>query len=128
ERFRKNVELQGGDPTVCDKPEKLIDKKLKKIPVTAEKNGFITAIDTHCLGQSIGNIGGGRIKAEDEIDHAVGFSCSIKLGDKIRRGDELGVIHCRSQRQADSIIENIRNAYTIGPKKPETTRLVRATV
>jgi len=128
ERFRQNIGLQGGDPTVCDKPEALLEKRIKKVPVSAGANGFITAIDTHCLGQCIGNIGGGRTRAEDSVDHAVGYSCTAALSDKVRRGDELGIIYCRTQRQADSISQLLQKAYTIGPKKPETTRLIRTTV
>src|SRR4051794_2768438 len=45
-RFRQNIELQGGDPRVCDKPELLLEKQLKKVPVNAIKNGYVTAIDT----------------------------------------------------------------------------------
>jgi thymidine phosphorylase len=128
ERFRQNVELQRGDASVCDKPDALIERSLKKIPITAAKDGYVNAIDTLCLGQCIGNIGGGRVKAEDKVDHAVGYSCSAKLGDRVRKGDELGVILARTRSQADSVTQLLQNAYTIGPKKPEATSLVRTRV
>jgi len=128
EKFRQNVVLQGGDAAVCDDPESLINKRLKKVPVTAVSDGYVRAIDTHCVGQCISNIGGGRIKAEDSVDHAVGYSCSVKLGDRVSRGDELGVIYARTKTAADSINEVLQSAYTIGPKKPETTELIRTTV
>ena len=128
ERFRENIQLQGGDPSVCDKPQLLIEKRLKKIPVIALAAGYVTAIDTHCMGQCIGNIGGGRVKAEDSVDHAVGYSCAAKLGDRVRRGDELGVILARTQTQANSISKQLQNAYTIGPKRGETTSLIRTAV
>jgi len=128
ERFRQNIELQGGDSAVCDKPESLLEKRLKKVPVNALKNGYVTAIDTHCVGQCIGNIGGGRMKAEDKVDHAVGYSSSVKLGDRVRQGDELGVILARTKTDADAINQLLQNAYTIGPKKPDTTSLIKTAV
>lgn len=128
ERFRQNIELQGGDPSVCDKPSSLLEKGLKKVHVTALGGGYVGSIDTHCIGQCIGNIGGGRRRAEDAVDHAVGYSCSVKLGDKVRHGDELGVILARTKAQADSISQQMQNAYTIGPQRPETTELIRTTV
>jgi pyrimidine-nucleoside phosphorylase len=127
-RFRQNISLQGGDARVCDKPSLLLEKELKKVPVTAAKDGYVAAIDTHCLGQCVGNIGGGRVKAEDTVDHAVGYSCSVKLGDRVRRGDELGVVLARTKQQAAGISQLLQNAYTIGPKKPETTSLIRTAV
>ena len=128
ERFRQNIELQGGDVSVCDKPERLLTKGLKKIPVTAAKDGYVTAIDTHCLGQCIGNIGGGRVKAEDQVDHAVGYVSALKLGTRVRRGDDLGVILARKKADANGINQLIQNAYTIGPKRPDTTTLIRTAV
>jgi pyrimidine-nucleoside phosphorylase/thymidine phosphorylase len=128
ERFRQNVVLQGGDASACDNPGSLIDKTLKKVAVTAANDGYIQTIDTQCVGQCVSNIGGGRIKAEDGVDHAVGYSCSVKLGDKVKRGDELGVIYARTKSAADTVNKVLQSAYTIGPKKPETTELIRTTV
>src|SRR5436305_669180 len=69
ERFRQNIELQGAETAVCDKPDSLLEKGLKKVPVTALRDGYVAVIDTHCIGQCVGNIGGGRIRAEDSVDH-----------------------------------------------------------
>ena len=46
-------------------------------------SGFISEIDTFAIGNSIVEIGGGRMKAEDAIDHAVGFACEKKIGEEI---------------------------------------------
>lgn len=128
ERFRQNIELQGGDPKVCDKPEILLTKSLKEIPVTAQTSGYISSIDTLAIGNAVSRIGGGRVKAEDGIDHAVGFACHKKIGDSVRAGDVFGVIYCRRAAQADSISEMLQGAYKIGDTKQKTTKLVRAKV
>ncbi|HEV7700571.1 MAG TPA: thymidine phosphorylase [Pyrinomonadaceae bacterium] len=128
ERFRRNIDLQGGDASVCDRPESLIEKSLGKISVTAASGGFISSINTSCIGQCVGDLGGGRVKAADKIDHAVGYSCSVRLGDKVRSGDELGVIYCRTSRQAAKISEKLQSAYKISSEKPKTTKLIRTTV
>jgi pyrimidine-nucleoside phosphorylase len=128
ERFRRNIELQGGNPNICDQPERLIEKGIKQVSITAASDGYIASINTSCIGQCVGDIGGGRVKAADKIDHAVGYSCSVKLGDKVRSGDELGVIYCRASRQAAKISEKLQNAYKISSEKPKTTKLIRTTV
>lgn len=128
ERFRRNIEIQGGEPRICDKPEMLLTKGIKKVAVTFGESGYVSSIDTFAVGRAICDIGGGRVKADDKIDHAVGFSTTVKLGDQIRSGDELGSIHCRSNSQAASISEKLRNAYKISKEKPKTTKLIRATV
>jgi pyrimidine-nucleoside phosphorylase len=128
ERFRLNIELQGGDPTICDKPEKLFAKGLVKVPVVADGMGYLGEIDTFRVGRAICDIGGGRVKAEDTVDHAVGYSSDMKLGDRIQKGDEIGIIYCRKKSQGESIVENLRSAYRISREIPRTTKLIRATV
>ena len=128
ERFRQNVELQGGDPTICDKPEILLTKGLRQVEVVADSSGYITKVDTFAVGRAICDIGGGRVRAEDGVDHAVGLACAKKIGDKVKNGDTLGVIYCRKQNQADLISEKLRNAYKISKEIPKTTKLIMATV
>lgn len=128
ERFRRNIELQDGDPTVCDAPEKLIQKGIKKVPVLADQDGYVTAIDTLAVGLGVVTIGGGRVQASDGVDHSVGLECLVSLGSEVRSGEEIALVYCHKKSQADSISEKVRNAYKIGPEKPKTTRLVRATV
>jgi pyrimidine-nucleoside phosphorylase len=125
EKFRQNIELQKGNPRICDDPELLLDKNIMQIPVTANEDGFITEIDTKAIGESICALGGGRVQVKDTIDHAVGFACGKRLGDFIDKGKPLGTIFCRKQSHADSISEKLRNAYKIGFEKPQIPGLVK---
>jgi pyrimidine-nucleoside phosphorylase len=128
EKFRENVEVQSGDPRICDDPEMLVCKDLVSVPVVAKTGGFVTGIDTRMLGNSISEIGGGRTKAEDRVDHAVGYSCSVKIGDEIAEGGELGILHCRDQSQASQIVKKLQTAHTIADHRPVKQNLVRAVV
>ena len=128
EKFKQNIELQGGDPKICDKPELLLSKKLVKVPVTALINGYIAEIDTVAVGHAVSEIGGGRIKAEDSVDHAVGYACTKKIGERVQKGDELGIIYCRRQSEADSISKTLLDAYKISRELPRTNKLIRAVV
>ena len=85
EKFKENIELQGGDEKVCDNPESLFGENLMLVEIKSDKAGFIEEFDALAIGESIVKIGGGRTKAEDAIDHAVGFSCEKKIGDEITK-------------------------------------------
>lgn len=128
EKFRQNIELQGGDPKVCDKPEMLLAKGLIEIPITAEYNGYVAEIDTFAVGVAVCAIGGGRVKAEDGVDHAVGYACLKKIGDRVQKGDVVGIVYCRRKNQAASVSEMLQNAYKISKEIPRTTNLIRAVV
>ncbi|MFN2500778.1 MAG: pyrimidine-nucleoside phosphorylase, partial [Pyrinomonadaceae bacterium] len=80
------------------------------------------------VGTGVCGIGGGRVNAEDGVDHAVGYSCAVKLGDKVKRGDELGVLFVRNKKQGEAISEKMRAAYRITKEPPRTTKLIRAAV
>jgi len=125
EKFRKNIELQGGNPEICDKPEILLDKNLFEVEIKAGKSGFVSKIDTLAIGEAVSAIGGGRTKAEDLIDHAVGYACEAKIGDEIRAGETIGILFCRNDNQPDSISEKLQNAYRIGDEKPKQFELIR---
>ena len=73
-------------------------------------------------------IGGGRLKAEDAVDHAVGYACLKKIGDRVQKGDELGIVYCRRKNQADAVSEKMQSAYKISKETPRTTKLIRAVV
>ena len=45
ERFRRNVEEQGGDPRVCDEPRRLSDLTVQEVRVESERAGYVEAID-----------------------------------------------------------------------------------
>ncbi|MFT3744320.1 MAG: thymidine phosphorylase [Pyrinomonadaceae bacterium] len=126
-RFRQNIELQSGDPKVCDKPEMLLTKGLTEIVVKSDNSGYVADIDSLIVGNVICDIGGGRLKAEDNVDHAVGYACLKKIGDRVQNGEELGIVYCR-KNQSGQISEKLRSAYKISKEITRTTKLIRATV
>ena len=128
DRLRQNIELQGGDAKICDKPDSILTKGLIEAVVTAETGGYIAEVDTFALGRAICDIGGGRVKAEDGVDHAVGYSCSKRIGDRVQKGEEIGIAFCRKKNQAEPISAKLQAAYKISKEFPRTTKLIRATV
>ncbi len=128
EKFKLNIECQNGNPKICDEPESLFDKNLFKFEIKANESGFISDIDTLAVGNSIVEIGGGRIKAEDGIDHTVGFACERKIGDQVEENEILGILYIRNEIQAHQISEKMRNAYKISEEKSEKIKLIREVV
>ena len=128
EKFEENCSLQGADKTVSDRPEALLTKDLHEYRVTAKSDGFVTDADARTIGEAVVIIGGGRTKAEDEVDHAVGFSCEAKIGDEVRAGDILGILSCRSSADAERVSEKLESAYKINAEPPKRTELVKLAI
>lgn len=128
ERFRQNIKLQNGDPQICETPESLLESSLRQIPIVSSQNGFVADIDALVIGESLIIIGGGRTKVEDKIDYAVGYACEKKIGDKISCGENLGVLFCRDENQAEKIREKMQSAYHITEEKTAPSKLVREVI
>ena len=128
EKFKHNIELQKGNPRICDKPEMLLEKKVRQIPIVAAKSGFVAEVDTKSVGEAIAAIGGGRFKVTDKIDAAVGFACEKKIGDRVKKGETLGVLYCRAEKQAHLISGKLQNAYKIGKEKPQNLELIKEVI
>jgi pyrimidine-nucleoside phosphorylase len=128
EKFRQNIELQKGSPQICDKPEKLLEEGITKIPIRTKSDGFIINIDAKAIGNAICEIGGGRFKVEDKIDYAVGLECTRKIGERVKKDETLCFLYCRNQWQADSIGEKLQNAYKISEEQPPDMKLIQKIV
>jgi pyrimidine-nucleoside phosphorylase len=128
ECFRRNIELQGGNPSVCDDPSVLLEKSLVEYPITAPSSGYLAGTDTFAIGIGIVEIGGGRTRAEDAIDPAVGLRCEARIGDEVKAGDTLGVLLCRSESQAEHVHKKMRDAFTISPEKCGPPRLIKEVI
>jgi pyrimidine-nucleoside phosphorylase len=118
EIFKQNIQLQKGDPRVCDDPELLLEKGVVECVVEADSMGIITEIDTFKIGNALIDLGGGRIKAEDSVDAAVGFCSHVRIGSAVRHGEPLGIAYCRTDDQADKVREKLRGAFTVANDVP----------
>ncbi|MFL6254621.1 MAG: thymidine phosphorylase [Pyrinomonadaceae bacterium] len=118
ERFRRNVEEQGGNPRVCDNPQMLTDLTVQEVRVESEHAGYVEAIDTSEVGRAVASIGGGRMRVEDKIDFAVGYFARARTGQQVSAGEPLGLLYCRPGSHAETAAARIRAAYTVGDAAP----------
>jgi len=94
----------------------------------AERDGFVAAMATRDIGVATINLGGGRRKASDPIDHAVGFTHVKPLGHAIRRGEPLALVHAASEVDAQAAIAALRNDIRIADTAPPSHPIVRERV
>lgn len=118
EAFKRNIELQGGDPKICDQPERLRGEDLLEVKIKSPESGYILEVDTSEIGKAVSLIGGGRLKMDDKIDHAVGYACDKTLGDKVKEHESLGTLFCRTEAGAAKVLARLQMAYKISAEKP----------
>ena len=116
EKFREMVGCQGGNVSIIDEPEKLMTAQYK-VPVTIGESGYVEKIEAKNIGQAVVNLGGGRVRKEDEIDHAVGIEVLKKIGDEVKEGDTVLYIYANDEEKARSQVEFLKNTYKISKEK-----------
>jgi pyrimidine-nucleoside phosphorylase len=122
--FRRMVEAQGGDPRVVDDPHGVLPSAPVVVPIPADRDGYLAAVDAEALGRASGELGAGRKKKGDPIDPAVGIVFRPKVGDRIERGQELGAVHARGEDDAIACLRRIAEAMTFGEEPVEPPPLV----
>ena len=90
--------------------------------VPADATGFVAAIDTRALGLAVVELGGGRRRASDPIDHAVGLEGLIGLGASVEPDTPLARIHAADPGGLAAAEARIRAAYRIADTRPRRAR------
>jgi pyrimidine-nucleoside phosphorylase len=122
--FREVIRAQGGDPAVVDDPGRL-PRAQRWTKIKAERSGFVTAIRCEQVGVASMMLGGGREKAEDAIDPAVGLVIERKVGEAVETGTTLCTVHYNSDARLAEVTELLSRSFVLGDAAPETASLVR---
>jgi thymidine phosphorylase len=121
--FRRMVEAQGGDVRVIDDPARLPRAKLTRA-VLATKAGYVARIDAQLLGMLAIELGAGRTRAEQAIDHGAGFELEALIGERVARGAPLITIHAANEQLAAKVAARARASFGIESLPPRRRRLV----
>ena len=123
-KLRAFVVNQGGDGTYIDEPDRLPTAPVQT-PLSAPHGGTIAAIDAEALGRATVALGAGRATKADTIDHAVGIVLARKVGDTVRAGEPLLMIHARDDAHVASVTPALLVAYRWQEEPVERPALVK---
>ena len=123
EKFRRIIEIQGGDPHVVDDVSRLPQVKQRPL-VHATRAGYVQRMDAELIGRASVVLGAGRDRVEDAVDPAVGIIVNAKPGEKISKGDALLDVIYREKSRLDPALDLIKRAIVIGDKPPSRRPLI----
>lgn len=101
EIFQKMVAALGGPADLMSRPTAYLAVAPVVMDVKAREVGIVAGFDTRALGLAVVQLGGGRQRASDTINPAVGFSDIAAIGAKVKRGDLLARVHAADAETAD---------------------------
>ena len=123
EKLRAMITAQGGDARVVDEPERLPQAKFK-VALAAPRAGFVQDVDAMGVALAALRLGAGRVKAADGVDHAVGVSDLVKVGERVVAGGQLCVIHANDEAGLAAAREMIARAIVVGDVAGTTPQLI----
>jgi thymidine phosphorylase len=93
-------------------------------PVTQEVRathaGYVASIDTRAIGIAVVTLGGGRIRPQDPIDHAVGITALQSVGALIEEGEPVALVHARNDGDAAAAVKVVHAAFGFSERRPRT--------
>jgi pyrimidine-nucleoside phosphorylase len=124
EAFGRMVEAQGGDRRVVDDPWTVLPRAPVVVPLPAPSDGTLEAVDAEAIGRASTDLGAGRHRKGEPIDHAVGIVFRPKIGDRLERDRPIGEIHARSIDDAEACAARVGQALTVGEGPVDPPALV----
>ncbi|MBX3567396.1 MAG: thymidine phosphorylase [Rhizobiaceae bacterium] len=118
ERFARMVHGLGGPTDFVERYEAHLPACPVQRAVPAPRSGYVASIATREIGLSVVVLGGGRVRPQDDVDHAVGVTRLLPVGAEVRAGDPLALVHARSEAAAAEAARSLAAAYAIGDARP----------
>ena len=127
--LRNMFRLQHGASEYID-PVKIREliRVRRTVDVTAEKDGYVTAMNAEKIGTAAQMLGAGRAKKGDDIDPCVGLVMKVRCGDYVHAGDPLCRMYIDSEKNSADSIRTFKEAITISDEKKPVTPMVYRTI
>jgi pyrimidine-nucleoside phosphorylase len=111
--FRTVIELQGGDPRVCDNPS-LLPRAESTVDYKASADGRVMYLGCRALGRAAMLLGAGRERVDSAIDPAVGIVFHKKVGDLVIEGEPILTLHVNDRARLPDALELVQGAVRTG--------------
>jgi len=121
-KLKEMVKAQGGDVSYIENPEKFPLSKYI-VEIRSENEGYVRRIEALEIGESAMRLGAGRETYDDIIDMSAGIVLNKKVGDHVKVGDVLCVVHTNKDNFAN-ILEDIRLSFKLSKDKLQPLPIV----
>jgi pyrimidine-nucleoside phosphorylase/thymidine phosphorylase len=121
--WERLVRAHGGDPN----PERLPAPR-RTCEVICERSGSVASIDGEALGRVAVDVGAGRRRRDEPLDHRAGVEVAVRLGESVARGQPLArlLLGERVVDEADLALE-VARAFVVADEAPSPAPLIHGT-
>jgi thymidine phosphorylase len=126
-KFLEIVELQNGNTFYIKNPDKYPEAQHTH-SITAERTGYLEKVDNYVIGMSALELGAGRMTKKDKIDPAAGFIFNKKIGDRVKKGEEIAKIFTNKENKIEEISKSILDSLTFSSKRINKIKLIKSVI
>jgi pyrimidine-nucleoside phosphorylase len=109
EKFKTLIEAQGGDVVYLENPDRFPSAPFIN-PITSLRSGYLSTIDARIVGEISVDLGAGRAKKSDSIDHAVGIEVLQKVGNYVEQDQPVFIVHANNEELLAAASERLQTA------------------
>jgi len=93
-------------------------------PILSKSSGYITEMDVRAIGLNMIHLKAGRTKASDSIDHGVGLTDIVSIGQWVDTGQPLAYAHVRNDDQVQYLQQTLPSTVQLSENPPKSVPLV----
>jgi pyrimidine-nucleoside phosphorylase len=112
------IRAQGGDTQQLENPDLLPRARLVQA-TPAPQSGCLAEVDAQAVGLAAVELGAGRARKGDAIDHAVGVIVHYKVGEYVATGTPLFTIHANDEEKLALAQAQLLAAHTFSAEPVE---------
>lgn len=117
EKLAEMITYQHGDASVIDDYSLMgVASNEIELVYLEDEACYVDHIDALMIGEAAMNLGAGRAKITDKIDHAVGIVLNKKVGDMVAHGEVIATIYA-NEIGIEMASKMILDAYTMSKEK-----------
>src|SRR5271166_3417482 len=114
EKFERMVAAVGGPKDFLERAHALLPRAPVLVEAAPHERGFVVEVDVRAIGLAVVELGGGRSRAADSIDPAVGLTDLAAIGAEVGPDARLARVHARTPEDAEKAARRLRAAYRLG--------------
>ncbi len=126
-KFIEIVELQGGDINYINNHEGYPKSKYSN-KICFDKSGFIKEMNTYQIGMASLELGAGRRKKNDIVDHKAGIVLKKKVRDYLGKNDIICELYSDSRSKIKLAEQMIVKSIKISKTKPLIPKLIKKVI
>jgi thymidine phosphorylase len=126
EHFARMTVILGGPADLMEKPEKYLTAAPLVKDFHPPQKFTVSAVNARAIGIGIVEMGGGRAKPSDTVDHSVGITNVAQIGEEVGQGGRpLATIHAKDEAGFRHMSAVLTQAMTSAGKAPLSHELVK---